>query len=260
MKNAIAIFAVAGMAAAAGADTVTTYDFDANVVGGRNLSFNQTPPPGSFSSAGDGFEVYDRDASASIPFSLLDDTLSFPSDSIGIVKSTKLDAWFGMTDTVNGDLPDGIVNATWEFDISGFQNLAISIDMGAMGDYEDRGSADPDYFDWSVSIDGGAAVPLFTSFIDVDGSHTYVMEDGTTRDLDDPMYMNGQLIDNNFSAVVAAVAGTGNVLTLQFNGRTNGGSEAYAFDNIVITGDAVPAPGSLTLMGLAGIAGLRRRR
>ncbi|MCK4872316.1 MAG: PEP-CTERM sorting domain-containing protein [Phycisphaerales bacterium] len=257
MSKVIAVLTVAGLAAAASAEQVTIYDFDGNVVGGRNLSFTQYPLPGFFASAGDGFEVYQRGVSASIPYSLLDDTLTYPTDAIGIVQSTKLDAWFGMTDTVNDDLPDGIVYAEWEFDISLYEDLAINIDMGAMGDYEGPGS-DPDYFDWTVSIDGGGFVPLFTSYIDQDGTHTYLMEDGTTRDVDDPLYMNGVLIDNIFSTQTAAVAGTGSVLTLRFDGRTNGGSEAYAFDNIEITG--IPAPGTLALFGLGGMAVLRRRR
>jgi hypothetical protein len=258
-KSVLAVLAVTGVALAANAEEITRYDFDANVVGGRNLSFMQDPPPGAFMSPGDGFEVYQRNVSPSIPFSLLDDTANgFPSDAIGIVKVVKDDAWFGMTDTVNDDNPDGDVQAVWEFDVFNYENMTITIDFGAMGDFEGPGS-DPDIFDFTYSIDGSPAQPLFTSTIDEDGMHTYVMEDGTTRDLDDPLFINGVLIDNDFQALTAAVAGTGSVLTLTFDGRTNGGSEAFAFDNIIIEGDLIPAPSTLALLGVAGLVARRRR-
>ena len=44
----------------------------------------------------------------------------------------------------------------------------------------------------TVDIDGGGFVPLFTSFVDNDGSQDYFMASGSGPfPIDDPMLMNG---------------------------------------------------------------------
>ncbi|SEN70521.1 Ig-like domain-containing protein, partial [Palleronia pelagia] len=89
-----------------------------------------------FASPGDGFGIFDRDDSASVPFALLDDSLAiFTPDSLGIIKDGNADAFFGITDTENGDNA-GPVTAEWVFDIAGFSDLELSVDFGAMGDFE----------------------------------------------------------------------------------------------------------------------------
>lgn len=242
--TAMAVFALAG---AASANVVGVQDFDSG------HPYDQTPPEGTFTSPGDGFQVFQRNVSPTIPFSLLDDSASiFPGDSLGIIGEDKLDAWFGVTDTDNADNPDGTFEFSTSFDVTGFTDLAVDIDMGAMGDFESS-----DIFDWTYSIDGGAEMALFTSSVDEDGSADYTMDDGMVYTLDDPLLMNGTLVDNDLSTFSAPVTGTGSTLTLYLRGYTNGGSEAYAFDNIVVTG--IPAPGSLALLGLGGLIARRRR-
>ncbi len=242
------------------ADTVAFDTFDSSL---NLISFSQTPAPGAFASAGDGFEVYQRGVSATIPFQLLDDTLSvFPADTIGIVDETKTDAFFGITDTVNDDNPTGDFLATWVFDVAGFTDLSLSIDFGAMGDFEAA-----DVFLFEVAIDGGAFTTAFDLVADEAGSHTYTLASGATNTLNDPLTLGGVIVDNVFQTFTSAIAGTGNTLTLRLTGRTDGGSEALAFDNILVegvTGSAViPEPSSLALCA-AGLAGLlvaaRRRR
>ena len=226
-------------------------DFDGGL---SYLTFSQTPAAGAFSSAGDGFETYQRGVSASIPYSLLDDTaITYPGDSLGIVDDYKTDAWFGVTDIVNGDNPSGTGQAQWTFDISGYTGIEISIDMGAMGDFEASG----DYFNWTYSIDAGSAQPLFTSSIDEAGSYDYILAGGGVFTLDDPLYVNGTMVTNVLSTFAAPVTGSGSTLTLTFDVSTDGGSEAYAFDNIVLTG--VPEPGSLALLALGALTLIRRR-
>ena len=258
MKRLTCLLGIAALCAApAAADVIGGDDFDG---GGIYLTFTQFPPPGAFSSTGDGFEPFQRGVSATIPYQLLDDTLTFPTDAVGIVRSTKTDAWFGVTDTVNGDNPTygPVCTAEWAFDIAGYTDLSVAIDMGAMGDFEAAGNPDSDdAFNWTYSIDWGPILPLFTSTVDLEGTHTYTMEDGTTRDLDDPLLVNGILVDNIFQTLSANVDGTGHVLTLTLTALTDGGSEAYAFDNVVITG--IPEPASLLLLGLGAVALIRRR-
>ena len=82
------------------------------------------------------------------------------------------------------------------------------------------------------------------------------MDGGAVVNLSDPMYMNGTILNNNFQTLSANVAGTGSELWIRFTGGQDGGSEGFAFRNI----EVVPTPGTLALMGLAGVAGVRRRR
>ena len=117
----------------------------------QNLINYNNPWTDAFSSSSDGFQKYQRGVSASIPYAINDDSLSiYPPDSLGIIKEGNTDEFFGVTDTVNGD-NSGPVTATWVFDISGASGMSISIDMGAMGDFELS-----DFFEWTYSIDGGA--------------------------------------------------------------------------------------------------------
>lgn len=259
MKSAAAVAALLAIAGSAVATPVVecfafdTFDTNANLI-----SFSQTPAPGAFISPGDGFQVYQRGV-GSIPFSMLDDTNSgFPADAIGIVKSTKLDRWFGANDLANNDNPSGQGQATWAFNIANYENLSISIDMAAMGDFEATAGVF-DFYNWSYSIDGGAFQALFTSSVDENASQTYFMESGAAILLDDPMSMNGALLSNDFQTLSAVVAGTGSTLTLQLNAQGDS-EEPYVFDNIQVCGTFVPTPGATALLGLAGLAGLRRRR
>jgi MYXO-CTERM domain-containing protein len=71
--------------------------------------------------------------------------------------------------------------------------------------------------------------------------------------------MNGVLLSNDFQTLSAVVAGTGSTLTLQLNAQGDS-EEPYVFDNIQVCGTLVPTPGATALLGLAGLAGLRRRR
>ncbi len=260
MKIVASVGATLVLAGTAGAVPVDCFAFDTFDSAMRLISFSQNPLPGAFSSPGDGFEVYQRGVSASIPFALLDDTNSgFPGDTIGIVDSTKTDRWFGSVDLANGDNPSGQATASWVFDISGYQDLLIAIDMAAMGDFEATSGAF-DFYNWSYSIDGGVAQALFTSTVREDLSQNYTLESGAVIALDDPMEMNGTLLSNVFQTLSANIAGTGNLLTLTLNAQGDGGDEAFVFDNVTVCGTLIPTPGATALFGLAGLAGLRRRR
>ena len=195
----------------------------------------------AFTSAGDGAQIYDRDASPSIPFAVLDDSLAtFPGDTLGIVDDTNLDPFFGVTDTVNDDNPTGEVSATWVFDIAGQDDLSVSIDLGAMGDFE----AD-DAFAFEVSIDGGPAATLFEAVADEDGALTYILAGGAEIALDDPLTVDGIALSNELTQFARAIEGTGSQLTLTFRGATDGGSEAFAFQNIVVrSGATIEEPGA----------------
>jgi len=206
-----------------------------------NLTSFTNPYDGAFGSAGDGFQKYQRGISASIPFSVLDDSLViWPTDSLGIIKDGNTDEFFGATDTQNGD-NNGPVSATWEFDVSGASGLGLSIDMGAMGDFESS-----DSFVWTYSIDGAATLTAFSSTVDEDASYTYTLEGGASFTLNDPMLMQGTVLTNDLATFSTSIAGEGSTLTVTLTAQMNGGTEAIAFQNLVVT-DGNPPPELLEL-------------
>ena len=215
-------------------------DFDSTL--NRN-SFSQSPAPGSFGNAADGFETYQVGVSDSIPYAIVDDSGGiFAADTQGIIDSgTKTDAWFGVADVDNPDNPSGMGVATWEFNITGATGIEVSIDMGAMGDFD----AASDSFDWTYSIDGGAVQPLFTSSVDSVGSATYTLADGDMFTLDDPLQMttsDSQTLElsNILQTLTSPLVGSGTTLVIELTAITNDDSgstaRSYAFDNIVIEG------------------------
>lgn len=232
---------------------------DLTMSGSQNLISYTNPfdPAGGgtgFSSAGDGFGVFQRGVSPSIPFAVLDDSLSiFPPDSVGIVKEGDTAPFFGVTDTVNGDT-SGPVSATWVFDISGASDLSLSIDMAAMGDFESA-----DAFEWTYAIDGAPSTTLFSLVADEDDVFTYTLEGGSSFTENDPLKIDGTTLFNEFQSISGGLVGTGSELALTLTAETNGGSEAVVFRNIVVDGQRVPEPGTLALVAPA-LLGLRRLR
>lgn len=200
-------------------------------------------------SPGDWFGVATYGAwpqSSGVPFAIADDSVigvsgsPFPADSQGIIDSSVAasDRFLSATDTENSLNLGGVSTATWVFDIASASNLSIAIDMAAMGDFE----AGADLFDWTYQIDGGAVQPLFISSVDEAISTSYTMEGGLVVALDDPLLVNGTLLNDVFQTLTAAIAGSGSTLTLNFTANTDGGTEAYAARNILVLGDSVTGP------------------
>ena len=231
----LSLFILAGGGAApVAASSVVAFD----MVGGANQNLNsytnvwQT----GFTATTDGFQKYQRGVSADIPFQLLDDTLTFPTDTAGIIGSSNTAPFFGVTDTENPDNA-GAVTAVWSFDISGASNLGLSINMGAMGDFEPT-----DTFTWTYQIDGAPAQTAFASTVDESVSQTYTLESGAAFTLDDPMLVNGVTLSNVLQTLTTPLSGSGSTLLLTLTASTDGGAEAFAFQDIVISGDNAPPP------------------
>lgn len=228
------------------------------------ISFTQDPGPGTYSQpTGDGFEIYRVGISASIPMGLIDDSHSvFPFDQQGIIDASsdsdefKSDAWFGVIDTVNDDkfpiTNPGIATATWVFDISQDKTgaLEVSVEMGSMGAFSDGREllvGEPsvpvirDFFNWTYSIDGGESLPLFTSKVDALGQHEYEMAGGEWVLLSAPLHMTTTdnqtiLLDNKLQPITSPIIAEPNnsTITIVLEAQADGGSKAYAFDNIVV--------------------------
>ncbi|QQE13217.1 PEP-CTERM sorting domain-containing protein [Planctomycetota bacterium] len=239
-----------GMASVSTAELVV--DFDG---GSDDATITASFPLNTFSSPGDGWGVYVNDTS-STPWSLLDESADNASDKVGIYDSSKADAFFGVVDTVNNDISDE-VSVTFDFDVSAMAgaDLDVTIEMGAMGDFE----ASSDLLNWTYSVDDGAAQELFAITIDEEATHTYAME-AITYDWNDPAFIGDTMLTNvvqDFTKSVTVAPGATS-LKLTLTAKLNGGEEAYAFDNIRVA--AIPEPASLALLGLGGLAMLRRRK
>jgi CheY-like chemotaxis protein len=205
-------------------------DFDAPL---NRISYAQTPAPGTFASAADGFDRYQIGVSSSIPFDLIDQTTSgSPSDTFGIfVQGVKTDGWFGIADTDNPDNVGGASTATWQFDVAGASGLEVSIDMGAIGDFE----AGADAFNWTYSIDGGPFQLLFSSTVDEAAQRTYTFANGNMATHQDPMSMtpvggSATELSNALQTLTAPLSGSGATLSLRLDANTNGDDAAFAFD------------------------------
>ncbi|MEO1090948.1 MAG: DUF3616 domain-containing protein [Pseudomonadota bacterium] len=182
---------------------------------------------------------------AGVPFALADDSVvgisgaPFPGDTQGIVDGTRAadDAFFGVTDTVNGSNGDGVITARWTFDVAGVENLALGVDLAAMGDFE----AD-DRFVFRYALDGGSFIDALVLAADEAGSQSYTMQSGLVVALDDPMTSNGITLDDELQRFTTGLSGTGSVLTVEFEAEANG-SEALVFDDLEISG----GPGAFDL-------------
>lgn len=188
-----------------------------------------------------------------LPFAIADDSISiFVGDTAGIVDELDNGRFFGVVDSVNGLDSDG-GTATWTFDISSLLSVDVSIDMAAMGDFEQA-----DMYNFTYSIDGSPAATLFDVSVREDLSMNYFMASGSGPfTLDDPLEVDSTtLLTNNFATFTNSGIGTGNVLTIEFFGMSDGGTEAFAFRNLAVT----PEPATLALLGLGGLLAVRRRR
>ncbi|MGB5295436.1 MAG: hypothetical protein WBP34_10835, partial [Thermoanaerobaculia bacterium] len=99
-----------------------------------------------------------------------------------------------------------------------------------------------DFFNWSYSIDGSPAATAFASTVDEASSQTYTLEGGASFTLSDPMLVDGVVLTNDLAPFFAALAGTGSQLTLILTANTDGGSEAIAFQNLIISAGVEPPP------------------
>lgn len=285
--RAAAIAAILAFSAqSAIADVVGFEDFDGGAI---NLSSTTNVFDNGAGGGGNSGDVFGRVEPfvTGMPFDVADDSgddvsgdgtgSAFPTDSLGLIGQNST-AIFAMNDS-DGNI-DGaggnLNNAEWHFDISGAITLdSIMIDIGAMGDFEE---ASTDGFLIEAQIDGGGYFEIFKgrTFEDANNiSKTYrPMDAGTIISLNDPLELSidgvatGTLLDKSdpitglmdtyTSLAVAGLSGSTLDIRVSWAGSPSG-SEPMGFDNITVNG-TVPEPATLALLGLGGIALIRRRR
>ena len=206
-----------------------------------NPDLSGNPIPGTFASSNlSVFGIVDR----TVNENFADDTLIDPSLS-GLLPSTVTDNFLAQADLLNPD-NDGSATLQYTVDISEAENLDFSIDIAAMGNFENS--------DTSLivaTIDGGAPQLLVGVVPDVSIAQEYFFEDGSSQTLSDPMTANGIILINSFQTITVPIFGTGSVLTLDFTFSGNGPNEEVAFNNMRVRGDLMNAglPGDVNCDG-----------
>lgn len=137
--------------------------------------------------------VQDNFGDESLPFGVVDQsTFGFLPDVEGIVSEFKEDNFFISVDLNNDSNAEGATDvapnaqASWTFDVSGYGNLQLSIDMAMLGSFE----LDDEY-NFSYSIDGSAPKSAFAvrvrgvddgagGMVEAGDGYTIVMDDGDT--------------------------------------------------------------------------------
>jgi MYXO-CTERM domain-containing protein len=132
------------------------------------------------------------------------------------------------------------------FAATGYQDLSVSWDQA-------RSSTGPATFKFQVSINNG-------SFTDVVASYTVGVSTS-------PNTWNSTTYNSLFTTTQALAAGANDAANVRIRftatAAPTGGTPAAGtgrIDNIVVSGTAIPAPGAIALLGVAGLVGARRRR
>lgn len=235
-----------------------------------------------------------------VPFGLVDDSVvslsnpanpPFPADNEAVYgqAASLANDFFAISDTREWTAPQ--LTASWTFDISGFTDLELCVDMGGIANGTPGYSADS-LITFTYQIDGGPSATALSIArnLNFDGYSYRAMDSGTipvvgtATTVEGPLEATGPspvtkiLVDSGLAAANTlldkspatgtgaglldtfgtALAGSGSQLTLTMSAILP--FEAMAFDNITIKG--VPEPGSLALLSLGTVAlfGAARRR
>jgi MYXO-CTERM domain-containing protein len=133
-------------------------------------------------------------------------------------------------------------------DTRGYGEISISWD-------QTRSSTGPSVFDLKMSVDGGANFTTvnagyFILAAGASGSGTGAWSTTTNQSAFTTTTIAGSSAADKASVIFRFV----NTSTVSSAGGTS------RIDNILVTGNAVPAPGAIALLGVAGLVGSRRRR
>lgn len=251
-----AVFQISQLTSAVGLTNIVPMDPPEDVLAVDNFDDEQTfltrtlepdlsgnPIPGTFQNSElDVFGIVDR----TINQDFSDDTL-IDSSLTGLFPSTVTDNFLAFADLLNPD-NDGTASVQYTIDVSEAVNLDFSIDIAAIGNFENS-----DNTLIVASIDGGGQQVLVAVTPDTDATQEYLFEDGSSFTLSDPMTANGVVLNNSFQTINASIIGTGSILTLDFIISSNGPNEQVAFNNIVIRGDLAGILGDINCDGVVNL-------
>jgi MYXO-CTERM domain-containing protein len=132
-------------------------------------------------------------------------------------------------------------------DTRGYGDISISWD-------QTRSGGGPSVFDLKMSVDGGA------NFTTVNAGYSVVQAGGTGTGTNAWNTTTPQSGFTTTTIAGATASGKASVIFRFVNTSTANGGGTNRIDNILVTGNVVPAPGALALLGVAGLIGARRRR
>ncbi|MEM7627457.1 MAG: PEP-CTERM sorting domain-containing protein [Planctomycetota bacterium] len=220
-----------------GQTVIGSDDFDGGgVFTTRLVSPDQSGTNGQFGSFFDRFGIMDPTPGIpnAVPFDFLDDSVSFPADQVGILQSGDRDNFFGVADLNNGNNPTGLGTVTWTFDISGYEDLSLSFDAGAIGDFEAA-----DQFQFFAQIDGGAQVEIASTTTAEDTFYGVTLESGSFFDrAPSPFFVETEFTD----------------LLANGSGSLSGGNTVFFHpdDDGVTNGDTTAEDGFIPVESLSG--------
>ncbi len=164
---------------------------------------------------------------------------------------------------LNGEGASVPILVEWTgIDVSGLTNLQF---MGDFAEFFDApGDIDmDDFLRVEAQIDGGG----YETVIEFRGDDLDMFNGRFREDTDNDGFGDGPIaLGDVFATFTADISGTGSTLDLRLSLRVEAGDEDFGIDNFMIIGAgagdvaAVPEPASAALVGLAGLALVRRRR
>lgn len=183
-----------------------------------------------------------NDATAVMPGALSDDSVA-PSagrtldaqDAHGLTSITQGDdGFFGIRDTRSSSASP--VSSEFVFDISGYQDLALSIDLMAMGNFE---FADETTFRLEYSVDGGAYATAFQ--VAPAKGREWKMDSGEYKTTSYSLRVGPDVLSDIPQRFTTLIPEIGSELTLRVSadiGRAH--PNGFAMDNIVLRGNVDP--------------------
>ena len=182
------------------ADTIGQDDFDSNRT---SLTYTTTPVDlglnglfGATATRFDRWGIANRTVGDAVPnvapllglpFDLVDETvtphpndddgLPFTNDDAGIISGTKTDNFFVIADLENGLNNSGTGTVTWTFDITGYENIQVSLDWAGQGSFSGN-----DSLTLQATIDAGTPQTLMTGVDNPGVQYTITMDSGLVND------------------------------------------------------------------------------
>jgi len=132
-------------------------------------------------------------------------------------------------------------------DTRGYGDISISWD-------QTRSSTGPSVFDLKMSVDGG------TNFTTVNAGYSVVYAGASGTPTTPWSTTTNQSGFTTTTIAGSTAADKASVIFRFVNTSTVAAAGTNRIDNISVTGNVVPAPGALALLGVAGLVGSRRRR